>query len=490
MTEDSNALQPVSFPRHERRGIIVGLQWYQLALAAGGVLIAGVSSAIGGPAGFLGSSPVWIFLLLFGVLQYARTPYPLWALTGTRFLLRKLTGQTTYFLPTMDPVSVGTLVLPGGIASLVIHRTVFGECFVVDAQAHEAFAVLRCRAGAFALLDDGDKAYAVQGWSRVQAALAKRPVVARIAIQDHTVQFPATALQDYYDQQVTYRGGETPATGWGDSSYKDLIAAAGTASSHDILLTLVLNTAKARRRIHDAGGGTQGLEHTLRSEINALRTGLKTHGVIVEEWIGDRSFSAVLRGAFDPESVMRISQRTGDFKGVDPSQSGPTALEEHWSYICTDSGFHQTFWVAEWPRQKVFPGFLHPLVYVGGFRHTVTQVIKAIPTDQALKDIRSAQEAHETRRRINSKFDRPSTREQRAEEEEVQQREEEIVAGHGDVRPAAYVTITGSSLEELSSHRQELESAAASAFVDLRLLVGEQWPAFIAGGLPLGRGLK
>ncbi|WP_449371745.1 hypothetical protein [Arthrobacter psychrolactophilus] len=148
-----------------------------------------MSSAIAGPAGFLGSSPAWIFLLLFGVLQYARTPYPLWALTGTRFLVRKLTGQTTYFLPTEDPGPVGTLVLPGGLAFLVIHRTVYGECFIVDAQAHEAFAVLRCRAGAFALLDDDDKAYAVQGWSRVQAALAKRPVVARIAIQDDTVSF-------------------------------------------------------------------------------------------------------------------------------------------------------------------------------------------------------------------------------------------------------------------------------------------------------------
>ncbi|MCY0906586.1 SCO6880 family protein [Arthrobacter sp. H14-L1] len=490
MTDHTSALQLVNFPRRERRGVIIGLQWFQLIIAGGGVLLGCVASAIGGPGGLIVSSPAWILLLLLGFLQYERIPYPLWALNGARFLIRRLTGQTTYFLPTLDAVPVGTLVLPGGLASLVIHRTCTGESFIVDARAHEAFAVLRCRAGAFALLDDEDKAYAVQAWSRVQAALAKRPVVARITIQDHTVQFPATALQDYYDQQVRARDGDVPFARWGDRSYQDLIAAAGTASSHEILLTLVLNTAKARRRIHDAGGGITGLEHTLRSEINALRSGLKTHGVIVEEWLGDRSFAAVIRGAFDPASVVRTSQRTGDFIGVDPRQSGPMALEEHWSYLRTDSGFHQTFWVAEWPRQKVFPGFLHPLVYVGGFRHTVTQVIKAIPTDQALKDIRSAQEAHETRRRINTKFDRPSTREQRAEEEEVQQREEEIVAGYGDVRPAAYVTITGESLEELSSHRQELESAAASAFVDLRLLVGEQWPAYIAGGLPLGRGLQ
>ena len=102
----------------------------------------------------------------------------------------------------------------------------------------------------------------------------------------------------------------------------------------------------------------------------------------------------------------------------------------------------------------------------------------------------SAQEAHETRRRINARFDRPTTREQRAEEEEVSQREEEIVAGHGDVRPTAFVTITAASLEDLARHRHELESAAAGAFVELRLLAGQQWAAFIAGGLPLGRGLR
>jgi hypothetical protein len=166
------------------------------------------------------------------------------------------------------------------------------------------------------------------------------------------------------------------------------------------------------------------------------------------------------------------------------------AVEEHWTYVRTDSGFHQTFWIAEWPRQKVLPGFLHPLIYVGDFRHTVTEVIRAVPTTEALRDIRFAQEAHETRRRINSRFDRPLTREQRAEEEEVTQREEEIVAGHGDVRPAAYVTITAETLEDLARHRQELESAAAGAFVELRLLAGQQWPAFVAGGLPFGRGLR
>ncbi|MHA7299367.1 SCO6880 family protein [Pseudarthrobacter sp. MDT1-22] len=490
MTDESGALSPVSFPRQERHGVLLGLQWYQLAFAGGGILTACLASAAGGPHRLFWTSPLWLSLVFLGFLQYARIPYPVWILTAARFGARKATHQTTFLASPEKPVMAGSLVLPGGLSTLTIHRTADGWCFVVDREAREAFAVIRCRANAFALLEDEDKAYAVQEWSRVQANLAKRPGVARIAIQDYTVHFPASALEEFYRRRVAARKSMSPGTEWGDRSYQDLVSAAGTTSSHDILLTLVLDTARARRRIRDAGGGVAGIEQTLRSELEALATGLKTHGVKVEEWLSDRQFSSILRGAFDPSSVIAIGQRKGEVEGVDADQSGPMGMEEHWSYLQTDTGFHQTFWVAEWPRQKVFAGFLHPLVYVGGFRHAVTQVLRAVPADRALKDIRSAQESHETRRRINAKFDRPTTREQLAEEQEVQQREEEIVAGHGDVRQAAYVTITAATLEELSRCRQELESAAASAFVDLRLLVGQQWAAFIAGGLPLGRGLK
>jgi hypothetical protein len=260
------------------------------------------------------------------------------------------------------------------------------------------------------------------------------------------------------------------------------------------LLTLVVDTAKARRRIRESGGGLVGVERVLRLEVEAMTTGLGTHNVVVEEWLSEAAILDVVRGAFDPAAVPDAvsapdRQNDGDPK-VQSLPAGPMAVEEHWTYLRTDTGFHQTFWIAEWPRQKVFPGFLHPLIYVGDFRHTVTEVIRAVPTTEALRDILSAQEAHETRRRINTRFDRPLTREQRAEEEEVAQREEEIVAGHGDVRPAAYVTITASTLEDLARHRQELESAAAGAFVELRLLAGQQWAAFVAGALPFGRGLR
>ena len=488
MTEDTRILQPVRFPRHERHGLFMGLQWYQLSLVALGMLIAAISSATGGPLAFILTAPVWAGLMLFGILQYARIPYPVWAFTASIFFLRSVLNETLYLARPEQPQKAGTMALPGGLGSLELFKTTKGEGFILDRNGNEAMVSLRCTTTSFALMDGDDKAYAVQSWSRVQASMASRPAVARIAIQDYTVPYPSSALRAYYERSVPPE--RIADAQWGDLSYLDLIEAAGSAMSHEIIMTIVLDAAKARHRIKDAGGAMAGLEHVLRSEVEAFSTGLKTHGVIVTEWLSDTAITAVVRGAFDPATVAKWAASAGGSNGSTSVSPGPMAADEHWTYLRTDSGFHQTFWVAEWPRQQVYPGFLQPLIYVGDFRHTISQVIRTVPTDQALRDIRSAQEAHDTRRRINARLDRPLTREQRAEEEEVAQREEEIVAGHGDVRPAAYVTITADTLDELSRCRQELESAAAGSFVELRLMAGQQWPAFIAGALPLGRGLK
>ena len=503
MSENSRTLEAVKFPRYERRGFFMGLKWYQLLILAAGVLVAIGASASSGPAGLFASGPIWLVLILLGLLQYSRIPYPVWASQVVLFFYRAAIKQTRFLARPESAVLAGRLTLPGGLGNLELRRTAKGECFILDSRGKEAIAVLRCSTRSFALLDADDKAWAVQAWSRVQAGMAQRSSIARIAVQDYTVPYPSSALRDFYENNASLTADSREELTWGEKVYEDLIAAAGSTMSHDLLVALVVDIGKARRRVKEAGGGLAGLESVLRLEVEALTTALGTHSVKVEEWLPENGILEVIRGAFDPAAASSSDQAPAGVPTavVSPNHSvsnsarqslisGPMAVEEHWTYLRTDSGFHQTFWVAEWPRQKVFPGFLHPLIYVGEFRHTLTEVIRAVPTSEALRDIRSAQEAHETRRRINARFDRPLTREQRAEEEEVAQREEEIVAGHGDVRPAAYLTITAASLEDLARHRQEVESAAAGAFVELRLLAGQQWAAFVAGALPLGRGLR
>jgi hypothetical protein len=94
MSDESRALEPVKFPRYERRGIFMGLKWYQLVLVATGVLVAIVASAAGGPSGLVVTAPMWVSLVLIGVLQYSRIPYPIWGSLIVLFFVRSCLGQT------------------------------------------------------------------------------------------------------------------------------------------------------------------------------------------------------------------------------------------------------------------------------------------------------------------------------------------------------------------------------------------------------------
>jgi hypothetical protein len=85
----------------------------------------------------------------------------------------------------------------------------------VLSRSGEAIAVLRCSTKSFALMDGDDKAWAVQAWSRVQAGLAQRSSVARIAVQDYTVPYPSTALRDFYEHAVGRQPGQHRRTHMG-----------------------------------------------------------------------------------------------------------------------------------------------------------------------------------------------------------------------------------------------------------------------------------
>ena len=122
----------------------------------------------------------------------------------------------------------------------------------MDARGREAIAVLRCSTRSFALLDGDDKAWAVQAWSRVQAGMAQRTSVARIAVQDYTVPYPSTALRDFYETASPRPAGDASELTWGERAYEDLIAAAGSAMSHDLLSPLSWTRPRP-----DAGSGSQ-----------------------------------------------------------------------------------------------------------------------------------------------------------------------------------------------------------------------------------------
>ena len=79
---------------------------------------------------------------------------------------------------------------------------------------------------------------------------------------------------------------------------------------------------------------------------------------------------------------------------------------------------------------------------------------------------------------------------QRAEYGDVLRREQELVAGHGDLRFVGYVAVSADDKEELDAACAIVEQAATQAMCEVRRLSGQQAQAFAAAALPLGRGLR
>jgi hypothetical protein len=72
---------------------------------------------------------------------------------------------------------------------------------------------------------------------------------------------------------------------------------------------------------------------------------------------------------------------------------------------------------------------------------------------------------------------------------DVNQRERELVAGHGDLRFAGFLRVTAADEPGLQAARASVEQAAIQAGCETRLLVGQQAQAFAAAALPLCRGI-
>jgi hypothetical protein len=85
----------------------MGLKWYQLLLLAAGVLVASVASAVRGPVGLFTSGPLWLVLILLGLLQYSRIPYPVWISHAVLFFYRLAAKQTRYLCGRSGPSLLG-----------------------------------------------------------------------------------------------------------------------------------------------------------------------------------------------------------------------------------------------------------------------------------------------------------------------------------------------------------------------------------------------
>ena len=248
---------------------------------------------------------------------------------------------------------------------------------------------------------------------------------------------------------------------WAGTQYETLLDnAAPTTEIHDTCLAVSLDMSRARRAIKAEGGGVGGAASVLRRELDTIAAALRAAEVAAGS-AGSGADELALHAPFSPTTPTAKLDRPPDV-GRNLATAGPVAVREHLDHLRTDTGLHSVYWISEWPRSEVHPGFLSPLLLAAGVRRTTSIVAQPLTTAEAMRAVRKARVEYQTdaahRERIGQLNDAGADQEWA----DVTQRERDLVAGHGDLRYAGFVVVTAPDLDALAGRTRRRRAGRRS----------------------------
>lgn len=480
----------------ERRGVVGGLRVGQVAcIGSGCVLAVAALRLITGPLGLF-TGMLLVIATAAAVLApiRGRTLDEWLPVVGGMATLR-WRGEHAYRSGRAAVGTVGTLAdatrMPAGDTPpalrgcrlLAVRLGDGNELGVVhDAELDAYTAVVAARARAVSLLPAAEHERRLERWGQVLAGSARRgSAIRRVQVLERTAPADGEAIGRYLaDARDESLGeGSQPAR-----SYQELVeGATRVIQEHEVLLAVQLDARRAwARAARDGRGGSRDEQagRAIVGELRAFLSLLQRLEVTVAGLLDPTGLARSLRMAFDPFS------RTGDSEGA----LGPDALDVRWTCLRADAAWHRTYWISQWPRLPVGPMFLAPLLLGTQTVRTVSVVVEPVAPDRSRRAVEAAvtsDEADELRR--ESKGFRRTVLRQR-QQEATMRREEELAAGHEEIRFAGYVTVSARSREDLLVACEEVEQGAQQAWLELTPCWGEQDVAFVQSALPIGRGLR
>ncbi|MGH9299211.1 MAG: SCO6880 family protein, partial [Acidimicrobiales bacterium] len=225
----------------------------------------------------------------------------------------------------------------------------------------------------------------------------------------------------------------------------------------------------------EQGSGTAG---RLIALLDSLSERLLAAGLVVGEPLTVGGVAAAMRRGYDE-----------DPPGGPVLWPWPTGVSAHWSTLRTDGVVHATYWVSEWPRGEVGPGFLLPLLIGSGHRRTVAVTMAPVGPENAVRRAERERTSGAADAELRRRHGFAMTARARLEQDLRQQRESELADGHAGFAYSGYVTVTEPDEAALDRACTEVEQAAALAQLDLRRLYGTQEAAWCCT-LPTGRGCR
>ncbi len=345
-------------------------------------------------------------------------------------------------------------------------------------------SVLACRVVSFSLLDPEAQERRLARWGLVLSGAAST-AIRRIQWVERTAPAQGDELARWLhaerDPAVPLRG--TPMI----ESYLELIGTTATVTQeHEILLAVQVDGRRVRDR------GADAVTHALIDETERVAHALEAAEVNVLGALSPGQLARTLRTAFDPYArtelaTLEAADRTRE--GLAEVHAWPVGAEEGWDHYRSDGAMHASYWIGGWPRVEVSPLFMDALLGHSSAVRTVAVTFEPIPPERSTREVEAAITRDHADRELRRRFGQSETARQRQAQDATRRREAELAAGHGEVRLAGFVTVSGRDRDELRRASTEVLEHAARARLQLHCMYGQQADAFTFT-LPLCRGLR
>ncbi|MBP9115758.1 MAG: hypothetical protein KBF89_05375 [Acidimicrobiia bacterium] len=377
------------------------------------------------------------------------------------------------------PVFKGVKLLKVGIGD---GRTIG---VIKDSTEGSYSAVISLKGDAFALLDADEQEQRLGQWSQILASFARDGTpVHRIQWIERAIPEDGDQIAKYYQQEQDMDPLNPIAV-----AYQELIADAGpVTTNHEIYIVMSISQGKSAKAIKAAGGGDNGACEVLLSELNNMYAHLTGAAVQLIGTLSPEEIALMFRVGFEPNKIQELTKAAKSGHGV-TTDIWPSAVDEQWSYIRTDSCYHASLWISEWPRTEVGADFFAPLLLYTHATRSICMIMEPLAPSKIFHEVETAKTTMMADKDLKQRAGFVLHQRSQRDYEELERRELELTQGHGPYRFSAYVVCSGESLEQLEHTLSEVEQAGHQSRILLRRLYGEQASTF-ATSFPLGRGLR
>jgi hypothetical protein len=477
----------------DNTGQLLGKSTTQLAVLGLAVVLGALSATIRGP--LLIGLPVAVTLGLVGVAPWKHQ----------RPLVEQLGALAAYALtPKVWSARFDLLTsaakrpqLPPQMAGLLLHEMTDPKgrdvCLIEDQKVGRLSVAVRVVGRRFALASTEEQDAMLGEWAAALTPFGRRggPVVGLA----WTSWASPTRIEAHRAWMAAVTDPLAPPEA--RQSYEEVLAATGAhASSHDVVVTLTVDVARAARGPGQRRGPRQAPARravagaTLLRELALFTKRLAGSGLDASAPLSGPELARVLRERLDPGCVGRLDElgrSLGDIAGlVGSANAGPLHCEQRRTAWRTDATMHRALVVSEWPRTPVGADWMGTFLLDVDCVRLVSVIFEPLDPLSSTRQVEFAMANHEGDLSHRDEKRRVVTGQARRRGQNIARREEQLLDGHIEFRYLGLVVVSAPDDEALDRASEAVTEAGARCRMELRPVDGQHAAAVVAA-LPLGR---